>query len=312
MRALLAALALWLSAGAGQAQGVRLVIPFAAGGPADQLARLVAPGMAQALGQPVVVDNRGGAGGVLASEIVAKSAPDGQTLLVGSLGVVVLGASLQPKLPYDPARDFEPVALFGRVPSLLVVQPALTETLGGLEAAQRKLGRPLTYGSAGPGTTMHIAGEMVRLATGLPMTHIPYRGAGPAVADFLAGNIDLMIADTPVLLPQVTAGKMRAIGVFGSARTPLLPDVATAPEQGQPSLVMENWYGVLAPTGVPAERRAALEHAILQAMAAPEVAARLVAAGMQAGTGATGFRAQLDRDQAQWPALLKQLDIRLD
>jgi tripartite-type tricarboxylate transporter receptor subunit TctC len=312
MRAILAALALWLSAGAASAQGVRLVIPFAAGGPADQLARLVAPGVTQALGQPVVVDNRGGAGGVLASEIVAKSAPDGQTLLVGSLGVVVLGASLQPKLPYDPARDFEPVALFGRVPSLLVVQPALAETLGGLQAAQRRLGRPLTYGSAGPGTTMHIAGEMVRLATGLPMTHVPYRGAGPAVADFLAGNIDLMIADTPVLLPQVTAGKMRALGVFGSARTPLLPDVATAPEQGQPSLVMENWYGVLAPTGVPAERRAALEQAILQAMAAPEVAARLAAAGMQAGTGAAGFRAQLDHDQAQWPALLKQLDIRLD
>ena len=316
MRALLAALALWASAGIAACpafgQGVRLVIPFAAGGPADQLARLVAPGMAQALGQPVVVDNRGGAGGVLASEIVAKSAPDGQTLLVGSLGVVVLGASLQPKLPYDPARDFEPVAMFGRVPSLLVVQPALAETLGGLAAAQRGLGRPLTYGSAGPGTTMHIAGEMVRLATGLPMTHVPYRGAGPAVADFLAGNIDLMIADTPVLLPQVTAGRMRALGVFGSSRTPLLPGVATAPEQGQPSLVMENWYGVLAPAGLAAGRRAALEQAILQAMAAPEVAARLAEAGLQAGTGAAGFRAQLDRDQAQWPALLRQLDIRLD
>ncbi len=312
MRAILAAMALWVLAGAAQAQGVRLVIPFAAGGPADQLARLVAPGMAQALGGPVVVDNRGGAGGVLAAEIVAKSPPDGQTLLVGSLGVVVLGASLQPKLPYDPQRDLEPVALFGRVPSLLVVQPGLADTLGGLEAAQRRLGRPLTYGSAGPGTTMHIAGEMVRLATGLPMTHIPYRGAGPAVADFLAGNIDVMIADTPVLVPQVMAGKMRAVGVFGSARTPLLPDVATAPEQGQASLVMENWYGVLAPTGVPAERRAVLERAILAAMAAPEVAARFTAAGMQGGTGAAGFRSQLDRDQAQWPALLKQLDIRLD
>jgi tripartite-type tricarboxylate transporter receptor subunit TctC len=224
----------------------------------------------------------------------------------------VLGASLQPKLPYDPARDFEPVALFGRVPSLLVVQPALAETLDGLAAAQRRQGRPLTYGSAGPGTTMHIAGEMVRLATGLPMTHVPYRGAGPAVADFLAGNIDLMIADTPVLLPQVTAGKMRALGVFGGARTPLLPEVATAPEQGQPGLVMENWYGVLAPAGLPTERRTALEAAILQAMAAPEVAARLAAAGLQGGTGAAGFRAQLDRDQAQWPALLKRLDIKLD
>ena len=312
MRALLAVLALWLSAGAASAQGVRLVIPFAAGGPADLLARLVAPGMAQALGAPVVVDNRGGAGGVLASEIVAKSAPDGQTLLVGSLGVVVLGASLQPKLPYDPQRDLERVALFGRVPSLLVVRPDLTETLGGLAAAQRRLGRPLTYGSAGPGTTMHISGEMVRLATGLPMTHIPYRGAGPAVADFLAGNLDLLIADTPVLVPQVMAGTMRAVGVFGSARTPLLPDVATAPEQGQPSLVMENWYGVLAPAGVPAERRTTLERAILQAMAAPEVAARFAAAGIQGGTGAAGFRVQLDRDQAQWPALLKQLEIRLD
>jgi tripartite-type tricarboxylate transporter receptor subunit TctC len=295
-----------------QAQGVRLVIPFAAGGPADQLARLVAPGMAQLLGQPVVVDNRGGAGGVLASEIVAKSPPDGQTLLLGSLGVVVLGATLQPRLPYDPQRDFEPVALFGRVPSLLVVRPDLAENLAGLAEAARKLGRPLTYASAGPGTTMHIAGEMVRLATGLEMTHVPYRGAGPAVTDMLAGNVDLMIADTPVLVPQVRAGRMRALAVFGNARTPLLPEVPTAPELGQPSLVMENWYGVLAPAGVPAARRAALEGAILASMARPEVAERLATAGLQGGTGTAGFRAQLARDTATWPPLLRRLNISLE
>jgi len=310
-RALLGALVLLWPA-LGQAQPVRLVIPFAAGGPADTLARLVAPGMAAALGQAVVVDNRGGAGGVLASEIVAKAAPDGNTLLVGSLGVQVLGASLQPRLPYDAQRDFVPVALFGRVPSLLVVRPGLTESLAGLPDAARRLGRPLTYGSAGPGTTMHIAGEMVRLATGLDLTHIPYRGAGPAVADFLAGNLDLMIADTPVLVPQVRAGTMRALGVFGRTRTTLLPDVPTAPEAGQPSLVMENWYGVLGPAGIPPARLAALEAAVLAAMAAPEVRDRFAAAGLAEGTGAAGFRAQLAADNAFWPPLLRRLAITLE
>ena len=159
---------------------------------------------------------------------------------------------------------------------------------------------------------MHIAGEMVRLATGLPMTHIPYRGAAPAVADFLAGNIDLMIADTPVLLPQVTAGKMRALGVFGSARTPLLPDVATAPEQGQPSLVMENWYGVLAPPACRPSAARRWSAPSCRPWRRPRSRRASPRPGMQAGTGAAGFRAQLDRDQAQWPALLKQLDIRLD
>lgn len=301
-----------LAAPAQAQQGIRLVVPFAAGGPADTLARLVAPGMGQALGQTVVVDNRGGAGGALANEIVARAAPDGNTLVVGSLGVQVLSPSLQARLPFDTRRDFEPVALFGKVPSLLVVRPGLAEDMAGLAAAQRRLGRPLTYASAGPGTTMHIAGEMVRLATGLELTHVPYRGAGPAVQDMLAGNVDMMIADTPILVPQVRAGAMRALLVFGERRTPLLPEVPTSAEAGQPSLVMENWYGVLAPTGLPAKRRAELEQAILRTMRALDVAARFTAGGMQDGGGAEHFRALLTKDHDRWPPLLRRLDIRLE
>ncbi|WP_187829925.1 Bug family tripartite tricarboxylate transporter substrate binding protein [Siccirubricoccus phaeus] len=313
MRAFWLAFLLMLACGTqAQAQGVRLVVPFAAGGAADNVVRMAAPGIAVELGQPVVVDNRGGAGGVIGSEIVAKAAPDGQTLLVSSLGVQVLGATLQPRLPYDPVRDFVPVAMFGRMPSLLVVRPGLAETLADLPAAARRLGRALTYGSAGPGTTMHIAGEMLRLATGLELTHIPYRGAGPAVADLLAGNIDLLIADTPVLVPQVQAGRMTAVAVLGTARTPLLPGVPTSAEQGQPGLVMENWYGVLAPSGLPPDRLQALERAIVAAMAKPDLAERFVAAGLQGGTGAEGFRAQLASDIAQWPPLLRRLNITLE
>jgi tripartite-type tricarboxylate transporter receptor subunit TctC len=308
----LAFIAMLACAGQAQAQGVRLVIPFAAGGAADQVARLAAPGIAAALGQPVMVDNRGGGGGVIGSDLVAKAAPDGLTLLVSSLGVQVMAASLQPRLPYDPVRDFVPVAMFGRMPSLLVVRPGLAERLGDLPAAAARLGRPLTYGSAGSGTTMHIAGEMVQLATGLPLTQIPYRGAGPAVADLLAGNIDMLIADTPVLLPQVQAGRMQAIAVLGTTRTALLPEVPTAIEQGQPSLVMENWYGVLAPSGVPAERQQQLERAIVAAMAAPELQERFAAAGLAGGTGAEGFRTQLAADTAHWPPLLRRLRITLD
>jgi tripartite-type tricarboxylate transporter receptor subunit TctC len=295
-----------------QAQGVRLVIPFAAGGAADRVTRLVAPGISAELGQPVVVDNRGGGGGVIGSDIVAKAPPDGLTLLVSSLGVQVMAASLQPRLPYDPVRDFVPVAMFGRMPSLLVVRPGLASSLAELPAAAARLGRPLTYGSAGSGTTMHIAGEMVQLATGLPLTQVPYRGAGPAVADLLAGNIDMLIADTPVLLPQVEAGKMQAIAVLGTQRTPLLPGVPTGIEQGHPSLVMENWYGVLAPSAVPAERRQVLERAITAAMASPEMQERFAAAGLAGGTGAEGFRAQLAADNAHWPALLRRLKITLE
>jgi tripartite-type tricarboxylate transporter receptor subunit TctC len=295
-----------------RAEGVRLVIPFAAGGAADVLARQIQPAFSDALGQSVVVDNRGGAGGALANELAAKSPADGNTLLVGSLGTIVLNSSLVPRLPYDVRRDFVPVALLGQVPGLLITQPEVAQDFAGLEAAQRRLGRPLTYGSAGPGTTMHISGELLRLATGLPLTHVPYRGAGPALTDMLAGNVDLVMADLPVLLPVVRAGTARALATLGEQRSPLLPEVPTGAELGVPSFRLENWYGILAPAGVPAAKLAEIEAALVNAMAKPEVAQKYAETGMHGGGGSTVFRHVLDRDFATWPDLLRRLDIRLE
>ncbi len=295
-----------------QAQPLRLVIPFAAGGAADVVARQIQPAFSAALGQPVVIENRGGAGGALANELVAKATPDGNTLLVGSLGTIVLNSTLVPNLPYNIQRDFKPVALLGLVPGLLIAKPELAPNFAGLAAAQARLGRPLAYGSAGPGTTMHISGELLRLATNLPLTHVPYRGAGPALTDMLAGNVDLVMADLPVLLPVVRAGTARALATLGEQRSPLLPEVPTGAELGAPGFRLENWYGILAPSAVPAARMAALEAALLTALARPEVTTAYAAAGMHSGGGQARYAQVMQQDFATWPALLRRLDIKAE
>ncbi len=309
---LLILLGLLLLAPPSHAQGLRLVIPFASGGAADVVARQIQPALSELLGQPVVIDNRGGAGGALANDLVAKAPADGQTLLVGSLGTVVLNSTLVPRLPYDIRRDFVPVALLGKVPGLLIARPELAPDFAGLAATQRRLARPLTYGSAGPGTTMHISGELLRLATGLPLTHVPYRGAGPALTDLLAGNVDLVMADLPVLLPVVRAGTARALATLGEARSPLLPEVPTGAELGLPGFRLENWYGVLAPAGVPAARLAVLEAALVAALARPDVAQKYREGGMHGGGGAALYRAALEQDFATGPDLLRRLEIRAE
>ena len=316
-RAVLALAAATLATGAfaqewSPTKPVRIIVPIV-GSTNDVLARLVAPKLQEALGQPVVVENKPGAGGNIGADMVAKATPDGHTLLVGYNGPLAINVSLFDKMPFDPRKDFSPITLAVKSPQYLVVNPnsgiaSVQDFVAKAKAAPTKY----SYASVAVGSASHLTMEMLKLAAGIHVTHIPYRGAGPAVTDMLAGNVDLMIADTPVLVPQVRAGRMRALAVFGNARTPLLPEVPTAPELGQPSLVMENWYGVLAPSGVPAARRAALESAILASMARPEVAERLATAGLQGGTGTAGFRAQLARDTATWPPLLRRLNISLE
>jgi tripartite-type tricarboxylate transporter receptor subunit TctC len=290
------------------ADTIKIIVPFAAGGPVDTTARLVAAEMQPRLGADVIVENRGGAGGALATETVARAVPDGKTLLMASLGSHVINPSLRAAQGYDPVKSFAPIALIGIVPSLIIVSadyPA--KTLAEL-VAKAKQGQ-LSYGSAGPGTTMHIAGEQFNSATGVKTTHVPYRGAAPAINDLLGGHIPFMNADLAVLLPQVTSGKARAIVLFGSERTPLLPDLPTSAELGYPSMMVANFYGLLAPAGTPADEVAKLEKAVLEAVAVPSVAEKLKAGGVRGTTGAKGFAAKLDSDFAFWGPEIKKLGI---
>jgi tripartite-type tricarboxylate transporter receptor subunit TctC len=306
--AALAAAALLL-AGPAAADTIKIVVTFAAGGPADMLARLVAQHLQQRLGSTVVVDNRGGAGGALANEAVARSAPDGRTLLLGSMGSQVISPVLRPPSGYDPTKAFEPLVLIGSVPALLVIRPQIpANTLPEL-IAWAKQGKALSYASAGPGTTMNIAGEMLNAAAGIKATHVPYRGAGPAINDLLGGHVDFLIADIPVLLPQVNNSAVRPLALFASERSPLLPNLPTTKELGFPDLLMENWYGLFAPAGVPPDAQATLERAILEILSSPAVTERLAAGGMFGTRNQAEFRARLDCDFANWPAEIKKLGI---
>lgn len=290
------------------ADQIKLVVPFAAGGPVDLVARTIASGLPARLNAEVIVENRGGAGGVIGTEMVAKSAPDGRTLLQASLGSHVLSAALRSQLNYDPVKSFTPIAFVGVVPTLLVVQAqSRIGSLSDLVAAAKR--RTMSYGSAGPGTTMNIAGELFGAVTGIKMTHVPYRGAGPALNDLLGGHLDAIFADTPVLLPLVSTNAVRPLGLFAAERSPLIPDVATTAQLGYPDAVMENWYGVLAPAGLPPSVQATLEKAILDTLASPDVKERLAAGGVQGARDSESFRMRLASDIAYWGPEVKRLGI---
>jgi tripartite-type tricarboxylate transporter receptor subunit TctC len=290
------------------ADQIKLVVPFAAGGPVDLVARTIATELPARLNAEVIIENRGGGGGVIGTEMVAKSAPDGRTLLQASLGSHVLSAALRPQLNYDPIKSFTPLVFVGVVPSLLVVsaQSKIGSLADLLAEAKHKT---LSYGSAGPGTTMNIAAELFNSITGIKTTHVPYRGAGPALNDLLGGHLDIIIADTPVLLPLVNTNAVRPLALFAAERSPLIPDVATTAQLGYPEIVMENWYGVLGPAGLTPSVRATLEKAILEVLASPAVKERFAAGGLQGARDSDGFRARLASDVAYWWPEVKRLGI---
>jgi tripartite-type tricarboxylate transporter receptor subunit TctC len=290
------------------AEPIKIVVPFAAGGPVDQLARVLANDLGPQLGEDVIVDDRGGAGGAIAGEFVARANPDGKTVLLASLGAFVIGPILKPPANYDPMKSFEPVMLVGSVPSLVVVSPNLgVSTLAELIARAKQ--QQLSYGSAGAGTTMNIALEMLNSAAGVKITHVPYRGAAPAITDLLGGHIDTMNADLPVLLPLVKAGTVRALALFSPERTPLLPDLPTTKELGFPGLVMENWYGVFLPAGTPKDVRDKLERALFAIIATPSIKARFAQDGTHGALDHDAFAAMLANQFAAWPERIKQLGI---
>ena len=290
------------------AEPIKVVVPFAAGGPTDMIARLIGQDMQTRLKTDVVIENKGGAGGVIANEQVARAPADGKTLLFATLGSQVISAALRPQLSYDPLKSFTPIAFIGQAPSLIVVSadyPAKTFA----ELVARAKTEKLSYGSAGAGTTMNIAGEMFNSVAGVKSAHVPYRGAAPAINDLIGGHIQFLNADLPVLLPLVRSGKLRALVNFGSERSPLLPDVPTSAELGFPGMLMENWYGVLGPAALPADVRASLESAVLEAVRSPAIAKTLADGGARGATDAKGFAAKLAKDVAFWGPELKKLGI---
>jgi tripartite-type tricarboxylate transporter receptor subunit TctC len=295
--------------GAARAQdAIKIVVPFAAGGPVDAAARLLAEGMQAPLGTNIVIDNRGGGGGVIAADLVARAPADGKTLLMGSQGAHVISAVLQPHIKHDPVRSFEPLAMMGAVPTLLIVNRDLpVKSLQELVALAKS--RKLTYGSAGAGTTMNIAGELLNAGAKVQIAHIPYRGVAPAIPDLIAGRLDLIMADPPVLLPLVQAGTVRPLAVFGAHRLAALPDIPTTVELGYPDMIMENWYGLLAPAGTPVDVVATLERAALAAIDSPKVQEHMRKGELTGTLDRQQFRARIERDVAFWRPTLAALGI---
>lgn len=299
-----------LGCGGAQAQDtIRLVVPFAAGGPVDAMARLLAQEMQGPLGANIVVENRGGAGGVTATDLVARAPADGKTLLMGSQGSHVISGVLQSgHIKYDPAKSFDAIAMVGSVSMLLVANPQLPfKDFKELMALAKT--KDLSYGSAGAGTVMNIAGELINAGAGVKITHVPYRGVGPALPDLIAGRLDLLPADPPVLLPQVQGKSVRAVVVLGEKRLASLPDIPSTVELGYKDMVMENWYGLLAPAGLAPDVAAKLEKAALAAIASPSIQEHMKKGELSGTLNRQQFTARVARDVAHWRPMIAKLGI---
>lgn len=259
---------------------IRLIVPFTVGGSTDILARAIGQQLTQAWGQAVIVDNVPGAGGSIGADKVAKAPADGYTLLMGHIGSLAVTPSLYPRLPYDPVKAFAAVAWIARVPNVLVVHPSVpAKTVDELVAYAKTNPGKLNYGSGGNGSAAHIATEYLKLKTGAPISHVPYRGTSPAVNDLLAGQIQVMFTGVPAVLAQVKAGQLRAIAVSSVARVAALPEVPTVAEAGLPGFEADQWYGIVAPAGTPTAVIARLNQQINASLNVLEVADRLIKEG---------------------------------
>ena len=265
---------------------IRLIVQSPAGGTADLIARVIAQKLTETLGQSVVTDNRSGAAGTVSAEITAKAAPDGYTLLVGSVSLMAINVTLREgKLNYHPEKDFTHIALTGKVPLALSVLPAFpAKTLKELIAVAKSRPGTINYGSAGVGSSNHIVGEMLKTAAGIDMSHIPFQGGAPAMAALLANQIELYIGTVPTLTSMVKAGRLRAIAVSSAKRSPALPDVPTMGESGLPGFDTTSWFCVVGPAGMPRAIVTRLNTEIVKILHSPESRDRLIAAGVNVET----------------------------
>ena len=289
---------------------IRLIVPFPAGGPNDIIARVLGQKMSEILKQTIIIDNRGGQGGVIGTDLVAKAKPDGYTIAISSAGALAISPSME-KVAYDTLKDLAPVTLVAKVPEMLVVAENVpAKNMQELVALAKKEPGKLNFASSGPGSLPHLAGELFKLTAKIDIVHVPYRGAAPAVNDLLGGQVQIVFLDLPVLLPQVRAGKLRPIAVGTGKRVPTAPDVPTTAEVGMPSLLTENWYGMVAPAGTPKDVVATLNRAAVEAMKDPSVMSKLSSQGaILVGDTPDEFRTFIGGETAKWAKVIKDAGV---
>ena len=314
---LLAALACAPLAGFAQpypAKPIRFVVPYPAGGPLDTVARLLGQKVAESVKQPVVVENKPGAGGNIGADFVAKSSPDGYTILMGAVATHAINPSLYTNVPYDPVRDFAPITQVASTPNVLVVNPTLpVKSVAELIAHARGNPGKLNFGSGSTGSAGHLAGELFKSLARVEMTHVPYKGAAPAMQDLIGGRIELMFDNLASAKAQVAAGRVRALAVTTARRSPLVPDLPTIAEAGLPGFDISTWFGVFAPAGTPREALERLHAEFARALAAPEVREKMLALGAEpVGNRPEEFAAFIRAEAEKYARVIKASGAKAD
>jgi tripartite-type tricarboxylate transporter receptor subunit TctC len=293
-------------------QPIRIVVPFAPGGTSDILARTLGERLQATLKQTVVVENKAGAGGVIGADSVAKSPADGYTLLLGTIATHAINPALQPKMPYDAAKDFAPVWLIGSISNVLLVgadQP-YKSAKDVIAAAKAKPGA-LVFGSPGQGTSQHLSGETLKIMAGIDIAHVPYKGSGPATQDLVAGQIPMTVDTALVALPHIQSGKIRALAVTSGKRTAVLPDVPTLAEAAVPGFDVSSWQALYAPAGTPAAIVARLNTELAQIAAQPEIKAKLASLGVDHNTNTPAQFGEFQKaEQAKWVKIVKDGNLK--
>lgn len=312
-------IALSLAGGVAAAQSwpakpIRLISPFAPGGGTDITCRSIAPKLSAALGQQVVVDNRGGAGGMVGVELAAKAPPDGYTLVLGTIGPIAINVSLYEKMTYDPARDLIPVTQAANALNVLVVHPSVpAKTVREFIALAKSRPGQLNFGSSGPGATDHLAGELFNAMTGAKVIHVPYKGGAPAMLDLIGGNVHLVFSTVSTAIGSIKAGKVRPLGMTGNQRFELMPEIPTISEAGLKGFEVNNWYGLFAPAGTPQNIVARLHAEAAKALAAPDVKRRLLESGIVAtASSPEQFAAYVKNETQRWAKVIRDARIKLD
>jgi tripartite-type tricarboxylate transporter receptor subunit TctC len=293
---------------------VRLIVGFPAGGPADIFGRTFAQALSSGLGQPVIVENKSGVGGVLGIDAVAKALPDGYTLGFNNQGSVAMAPYALTKMPFNPNKDLALITTVVKVPEVVVVNPSLpVASLAELIAYAKANPGKIAFGSAGAGGITHLACELLKSEAGIDVLHVPYKGAAPAVSDLLGGQVQMGIFDVPVVLPHINSGKFKALAVTSAKRAPPLPDVPTTAEAGYPKVISDNWYGLVAPAGTPPAVLKKIHEASVAALRSPVLVEQFAkVSGIPAPSTPEEYRTFLGEEQARWGAIIKAIGFKED
>ena len=305
--------------GAWPSKPVRIVVPFAPGGTTDILARAVAPELTKAFGQSFIIDNRAGAGGNIGADVVAKSAADGYTLLMGTVGTHGINKSIYPSMPFDPQKDFAPITLVAGVPNVMVMNTEKAAKMGinsvpdFIKYAKANPGK-LSMASSGNGTSIHLAGELFKTQTGIFMTHIPYRGSGPALLDLIGGNVDVMFDNLPSAMPQIKGGKLKAFAVTSAQRSAAMPDLPTIEEAAKlKGFDASSWFGLLAPAGTPPDIVNRIQQEVAKALKTPAMKEKMLAQGaIPSGNTPQEFAKLIDNEIKKWAQVVKASGAKVD